>query len=46
MAILARYPCSWGALYVISGVGNEEVIRIRRRRGGSFLSGISEVFRI
>lgn len=45
MAILAEISVLLGALYVISGVGNEEVIRIRRRRG-SFLSGISEVFRI
>ncbi|ASJ15436.1 signal peptidase I [Thermococcus radiotolerans] len=45
LAILLEISAFLAVLYMVSGVGNEDVLRIRRRRT-SFLRGISEVFRI
>lgn len=45
LAILVELSLFLGAFYVISGIGNEDVLRIKRRRT-SFRRGISEVFRI
>ena len=45
LAILVELSVFLGAVYVIAGIGNEEVVRIRKRRVSS-IKGISEVFRI
>ncbi|NJE77228.1 signal peptidase I [Thermococcus sp. ES12] len=45
MAILLEVSVFLWALYLVSGIGNEDVLRIRRKRTSS-LRGITEVFRI
>ncbi|NJD98977.1 signal peptidase I [Thermococcus sp. LS1] len=45
MAILLEISAFLGVLYLVSGIGNEDVLRIRRRRS-SFFREIAEVFRI
>ena len=45
LAILTEVAAFLGALYYLSGIGDEDVLRIRRKRTSS-LRGITEVFRI
>ncbi|AFL94959.1 signal peptidase I, S26B family [Thermococcus cleftensis] len=45
MAILAVVSAFLGVVYLLSGIGNEDAIRIRRRKR-SKLKGIPEVFRL
>ncbi|NJE42847.1 signal peptidase I [Thermococcus sp. GR6] len=44
LAILVEVSIFLGMLYLVSGIGNEEAIRIRKRRN-STLRGIAEVFK-
>ncbi|CAD5243424.1 signal peptidase I [Thermococcus camini] len=45
LAILAVISAFLGAMYVLSGIGNEDVVRIRRRRHSKH-RGIPEVFKV
>jgi len=45
LAILVEVAAFLGVLYFLSGIGNEDVLRIRKKRT-SLLRGVAEVFRI